>query len=143
MEEYLQDMPVSALPGAFFFFFLILLFPSSRLESGYLPLPLLHSEYISLSLYKSVNDDRYLAGVGRKLSRKLEAQGIMNCGELRKASKEELQREYGQKQGEQLSEMSRGIDSRPLVYGKCDLYLFIVFLGATVALVNNRLKRSQ
>eukprot|EP01018_Ginkgo_biloba_P015505 Gb_33413 [translate_table: standard] len=51
-------------------------------------------------------------GVGHALEEKLNSQNIHNCSELRKFSKEALQRDFGSKTGDMLWHYARGIDHR-------------------------------
>lgn len=55
-----------------------------------------------------------LPGVGRETAGKLGELGIRTCGDLRNAGKGLLQRELGEKTGQQLYDFARGVDTRRL-----------------------------
>ncbi|KAJ0038248.1 hypothetical protein Pint_23737 [Pistacia integerrima] len=53
-----------------------------------------------------------LPGIGHVLEEKLRKQNIRTCGQLRRISKDSLQKDFGVKTGEMLWNYSRGIDNR-------------------------------
>ncbi|KAK9163787.1 hypothetical protein Syun_004689 [Stephania yunnanensis] len=55
-----------------------------------------------------------LPGIGRVLEEKLKKQHIQTCGQLRKISKELLQKDFGLKTGNMLWNYCRGVDNRPV-----------------------------
>ncbi|KAK9165851.1 hypothetical protein Scep_001042 [Stephania cephalantha] len=55
-----------------------------------------------------------LPGIGRVSEEKLKKQHIQTCGQLRKISKELLQKDFGLKTGNMLWNYCRGVDNRPV-----------------------------
>ncbi|XP_021750780.1 DNA repair protein REV1-like [Chenopodium quinoa] len=53
-----------------------------------------------------------LPGIGHVLEQKLKNKGVQTCGQLRRFSKEALQRDFGTKTGEMLWNYCRGVDNR-------------------------------
>eukprot|EP00756_Hemistasia_phaeocysticola_P053749 Hpha_TRINITY_DN29703_c0_g1::TRINITY_DN29703_c0_g1_i1::g.2716::m.2716/K03510/POLI; DNA polymerase iota len=61
---------------------------------------------------------RLISGIGRRTAERVaEVLGVTTCGELHRVRVEKVQGEFGKVLGKQICDLSRGLDSRPPVFG--------------------------